>query len=117
MNIKKTLLKYVILLLIYTVIVRFLQPYSLEIYYTIIDDPIDNQNTIQTIQSIMALVTFIINIVFVIIMVIDSKSKEILDWLIILITLFSPGIGITIFIVWQIYKELILKYESQQLKP
>lgn len=114
MNIKKVLLKYVVLLLIYIVIVRFLQPYGLKIYYSTIENPIDNPNTIQTIQSIMTLITFIINLIFVVFMAIDSKSKKLLDWMIILITFFSPESGITIFIVWQIYKEIVLKYEAQQ---
>lgn len=114
MNIKKVLLKYVVLLLIYIVIVRFLQPYGLKIYYSTIENPIDNPNTIQTIQSIMTLITFIINLIFVVFMAIDSKSKKLLDWIIILITFFSPESGITIFIVWQIYKEIVLKYEAQQ---
>lgn len=114
MNIKKVLLKYVVLLLIYIVIVRFLQPYGLKIYYSTIENPIDNPNTIQTIQSIMTLISFIINLIFVVFMAIDSKSKKLLDWMIILITFFSPESGITIFIVWQIYKEIVLKYEAQQ---
>jgi hypothetical protein len=114
MNIKKILLKYVVLLLIYIVIVRFLQPYGLRIYYSTIENPIDNPNTVQNIQSIMTLMTFIINLIFAVFMTIDSKSKKLLDWLIILITFFSPESGITIFIVWQIYKEIVLKYEAQQ---
>ena len=110
---KKILLKYITLLLIYIVIVRFLQPYGLRIYFSMIENPIDNPNTIQTIQSFMTLVTFIINLIFVIFMIVDSKSKKLLDWLIILITFFSPETGITIFLVWQFYKQWINKYEAQ----
>ena len=114
MDIKRFLTKYVILLLIYIVIVRFLEPYGLKIYYSTIENPIDNPNTIQTIQSLMILVTFIINLIFVIFMIVDSKAKKLLDWLIIVITFFSPEAGITIFIVWQIYKQIMIKYEAQQ---
>ena len=113
MEIKRILTKYAILLLVYIVIVRFLEPYGLRIYYSMIENPIDNPNIIQTIQSVMTLITFIINLIFVIFMIVDSKSKKILDWLIILITFFSPEAGITIFIVWQIYKQLTNKYEAQ----
>lgn len=113
MEIKKILTKYVILLLVYIVIVRFIEPYGLQIYYSTIDNPIDNANTIQTIQSFMTFITFIINLIFVIFMIVDSKAKKLLDWLIIVITFFSPEAGITIFIVWQIYKQLIKKYEAQ----
>jgi len=114
MDIKKILTKYVILLLIYIVFVKFLEPYGLRLYYSAIENPIGNPNTIKTIQSFMTLITFIINLVFVIFMIVDSKSKKILDWLIILITFFSPEAGITVFIVWQVYKQLIKKYEAQQ---
>lgn len=113
MEIKRILTKYAILLLVYIVIVRFLQPYGLQIYYSTIENPIDNPNTIQTIQSLMTLVTFIINLIFVIFMIVDSKAKKLLDWLIIVITFFSPEAGITIFIVWQIYKQLSNKYEAK----
>jgi heme A synthase len=113
MNIKKTLTKYVILLLIYTGIVRFLEPYGFRLYYTLSDNPIGNHLTIQTMQSIMTLITFILNIVIVIFMIIDAKSKKLLDWLIMIMTIFSPEIGIVIFLVWQIYKEIIKKYEAQ----
>ena len=113
MDIKRILTKYVILLLIYIVIVRFLQPYGLQVYYSTVENPIDNSNSIQTIQSIMTLVTFIINLIFVIFMIVDSKAKKMLDWLIIVITFFSPEAGITIFIVWQIYKQLTSKNEAQ----
>jgi hypothetical protein len=113
MDIKKTLLKYITLLLIYIIIVRFIQPYGLKIYYSTIENPIDNPYTIETIQSLITLIGFIINLIFVTFMIVDSKSKKLLDWLIILITLFSPETGITIFIVWQIYSEVIKKYEAE----
>jgi hypothetical protein len=114
MKIERILTKYATLLLVYIIIVRFLQPYGLQIYYSTIENPIDNPNTIQTIQSLMTLVTFIINLVFVIFLIVDSKAKKLLDWLIIVITFFSPEAGITIFIVWHIYKQLTYKYEAQQ---
>ena len=114
MDIKRILTKYVILLLVYIVIVRFIEPYGLQIYYSTFENPIDNPNTIQTIQSFMTLVSFIINLIFVIFMVVDSKAKKLLDWLIIVITFFSPEAGITIFIVWQIFKQMMIKYEAQQ---
>jgi heme A synthase len=114
MDMKKVLTKYVILLLVYIVIVRFIEPYGLQIYYSTIENPIDNPNTIQTIQSFMTLITFIINLIFMIFMIVDTKAKKLLDWLIIVITFFSPEAGITIFIVWQIYKQMMIKYEAQQ---
>jgi len=113
MEIKRILTKYAILLLVYIVIVRFIEPYGLRIYYSMMENPIDNPNTVQTIQSVMTLITFIINLIFVIFMIVDSKSKKLLDWLIILISFFSPESGIAIFIVWQIYKQLTNKYEAQ----
>jgi len=106
MKIKKLFTKYALLLLIYILIVRFIEPYGLRLYYSLSDDPMSNPQTIDTIQSVLTLINFIINLIFVVFMIIDSKSKKVLEWLIILVTFFSPEAGITIFLVWQIYKEL-----------
>lgn len=113
MDIKRIMTKYVILLLVYIVIVRFIEPYGLRLYYSTVENPLGNPQTVQTLESIMTFVTFLINLIFVIFMIIDSKSKKLLDWLLILITFFSPETGITVFIVWHIYKHLIKKYEIQ----
>lgn len=107
MYIKKFLTKYLILLLAYIVVVRFVEPYAMKLYYTIFSSPNTGSQTIQTIQSIIAVFNFFINLIIVFFLIIDSKQKKIIDWLIIVITFFSPESGITIFIVWQTYKELI----------
>jgi len=107
MDIKRFLTKYVVLLLVYTIIVRFIEPYGLRIYYSTIENPIGSPQTVQMIQSIMTLVSSIINLIFVIFLIIGSKAKKLLDWLIIVIAFFNPEAGITIFIVWQVYNELI----------
>jgi len=101
---KRTLTKYCILLLLYIIIVRFVQPYALQLHFTMSKEPISDPLTIQTLQSIFTAISIVINLIFVIIMIIDSKGKALIDWLIIVITFFSPEAGITIFIVWQLYK-------------
>ncbi|TRZ43062.1 hypothetical protein D3A96_11335 [Robertkochia marina] len=96
--------KYVILLLAYLLVVRFIQPYGLKLYYTAINNPIDNPNTIELIQSITSLVGFLINLIVVVFMIVDIKSKRLIDWLLISVTFLSPEIGITLFMVWKNYK-------------
>jgi len=104
MEFKRFFKKYIILLLAYLLVVRFIQPYGLKLYYTILSNPIDNPNTIELIQSITTLVGFLVNLIFVVFMLIDIKSKKLIDWLLILVTFLSPGIGIALFIVWNYYK-------------
>jgi len=113
MKINKLLIKYLILLMVYVVLVRFIEPYAMRLYFSFSESPHLKPETFQTFQSLMTGITFLINLIFMVYMIIDSKDKIIIDWLIILITLFSPDAGIAIFIVWQIYKELIKKYEAQ----
>lgn len=114
MNIKKLLTKYSILLIIYIVLVRFIQPYGLRLYYSIYSNPDMATETVSTIQSIFTAVTFLINLIFVIFILVDAKQKKVADWLIAVITFFSAETGIVLFLIWQIYKELNRKYEAQQ---
>ena len=45
---------------------------------------------------------------------IDSKQKKAIDWIIVIITFFSVETGILLFLVWQIYKSISEKFEVQQ---
>ena len=113
MRIQKLLTKYSILLLIYIAIVRFAKPYGLQLYYSIYSNPDMMAETVNTIQSIFLGITFIINLFLVIFILVDSKQKKAIDWLIAVITFFSAETGIVMFLIWQIYKQLIKKYEAQ----
>jgi len=113
MNIKRLLTKYSILLIIYIVLVRFIQPYGLRLYYSIYSNPDMATETVNTIQSIFTAVTFLINLIFVIFILVNAKQKKAVDWLIAIITFFSVETGIVLFLIWQIYKELNKKYEAQ----
>ncbi len=112
MDNKRFFAKYVTLLLIYIVIVRFVEPYGLKLYYTLADNPISDAQSVQVIQSIMTLIGFVINLIISIIMIVDSKSKKLLDWLIIIVTFFSPECGIVVFILWQTNKNAIKQLVS-----
>ena len=114
MSTKKILTKYSILLLIYTVLNRFVNTYGLQIYYTLYSQPDMMAETVRTIQSAFIAVTFLMNLILAIFIVFDSKQKKTLDWLIVIITFFSVETGIVLFVIWQIYKELNKKYEAQQ---
>lgn len=113
-NFKKLITKYLILLLVYIGLLRFVMPYSLKLYYTVVKEPMGSTKFIDFFDSFIGLITLLINLAFVIFMLIDAKKKSLIDWLIILITLFSPEVGIALFIVWLIYIDLSKKYEAQQ---
>lgn len=112
MSLKKILTKYSILLLIYIALIRFAQPYGLQLYYTLHSQPDMLPTDIRTIQSAFITITFLLNLILAIFIVVDSKQKKVLDWLIVTITFFSAETGIALFLIWQIYKELNKKYEA-----
>ena len=112
MRIKKLITKYVIFLLVYTVIVRFIQPYGINLYYTMHPNPDMVEYTYKTLQSILITATFFINLSLTVFILIDSKNKSLIDWLIAIITFFSAETGIIIFLFWQSYKELSKKYNA-----
>ncbi len=114
MNIKKLLTKYSILLLIYIGLIRFVEPYGLQLYYTLHSQPDMMPEDVRTIQSAFITITFLLNLILSIFIIVDSKQKKTIDWLIGLITFFSAETGIALFLIWQIYKELSKKYEAQQ---
>ena len=114
MNIKKTLTKYSILLLIYIALIRFVKPYGLQLYFTLHSQPDLMPETVNTIQSAFITITFLLNLILAIFIIVDSKQKKALDWLIVIITFFSAETGIVLFTIWQIYKEFSKKYEAQQ---
>jgi len=114
MNIKKTLTKYSVLLLIYVVLNRFVNSYGLQIYYTLHSQPEMIPDDIRTIQSAFITITFLFNLILATFILIDSKQKRFIDWLIVIITFFSAETGIVLFLIWQIFKEINKKYETQQ---
>lgn len=114
MNIKRLITKYSVLLIIYIVLFRFIQPYGLRLYYSIYSNPDMVTETVNTIQSIFTALTFLINLIFVIFILLDAKQKKVVDWLIAIITFFSVETGIVLFLIWQIYKVINKKYETQQ---
>lgn len=115
MNIKKLLTKYSILLLIYIGLIRFAKPYGLQLYYTFHSQPDMMPEDVRMIQSAFITITFLLNLVLAIFILIDSKQKKTIDWLIVIITFFSAETGIALFVIWQIYKELNKKYEAQHM--
>lgn len=114
MKIQKLILKYLTLLLIYILLVRFIKPYGLNLYYSFYASPDLLRESFQTIQSFMITATFFLNFVLVIFILNDSKNKKGIDWLIVSITFFSAETGVIIFLIWQVFKNLEKKYEAQQ---
>lgn len=110
---KKIFKKYLILLLVYTVVVRFIGFYGLRLYYTLADNPKLLPTTVQSFQAFVTAIEFGLKVLFVIFMLVDVKGKKLIDWLIMIITFFNADIGIVLFIVWAFYKDWTQKYEAQ----
>lgn len=113
MKIKKMLTKYSILLLIYIGLIRFAKPYGLQLYYTLHSQPGMMPEDVRVIQSAFITITFLLNLILSILIIVDSKQKKTIDWLIVIITFFSAETGIALFLIWQVYKDLNNKYEAQ----
>lgn len=114
MNIKNILTKYSIVLLVYIVLIRFAKPYGLQLYYTLHSQPELIAQNVRVIQSAFITITFLLNLILAIFIVVDSKQKRGLDWLIATITFFSAETGIVLFLIWQVYKEFNKKQEEQR---
>ena len=114
MNKFKLIFKYSIFMLVLVIIERFVQPYAMKMYFSFNNNPDLMPDTIQQFQSIVMTFNFLLNLVITIFMIIDSKNKKGIDWILFIITFFSAEIGIPLFLIWQIYKEMMIKYEAQQ---
>ena len=73
---QKLLLKYLILLLVYIFIERFVEPYGLNLYYSYYSNPSMMPETVNSIQSIFTTISFLIRLIFAILILIDSKNKK-----------------------------------------
>jgi len=104
MNMKRVLTKYLILILIYQVIVYVIEPYALKFYFSMSKNPGMGPESVEVFQSSLLVISSLMNFIFAIFILVDSKGKKIIDWLIIAITVFSPVTGVTFFFIWQIYK-------------
>lgn len=105
----KRIVKYLILLLVYILIVRFVGPYALKFYFIGTGLPEATAISVVTFQAIISGLELLINLLFAVFIIIDTKNKRVIDWLLIVITFFSPESGISIYIVWQLYQELSTK--------
>lgn len=115
MNTKKLLTKYSILLLIYIGLIHFAKPYGLQLYYSLHSQPGMIPEDVRTIQSAFITITFLLNLILSVFIIVDSKQKKTIDWLIVIITFFSVETGIVLFLIWQIYNELNKKNEAQHM--
>jgi len=106
--------KYVILLLVYEIIIRFVAFYGLRLYYTFADNPKIELATIQVSQAIATSMQLALNVLTAILMLVDLKPKKLAEWLIILITFFNVEIGILLLLVWMLHREWSQKYETRQ---
>ncbi|MFZ4401396.1 MAG: hypothetical protein ACOYO1_15280 [Bacteroidales bacterium] len=111
MNTNKLIGKYVFILMIYVIVVYFIQPYGLKLYFSIVENPEISSINVNLIGKLITTSRFLLNIIIIIFVLFDAKQKKLLDWMIIII-LFSAEIGILVFIIWQIYKTERIKYDA-----
>ncbi len=114
MKISKLFLKYSVFLLVLVIIERFVEPYAMRFYFSLHKSPNLLPDTVQQFQSIVMIAGFILNLVITIFMIIDSKNKKGIDWIIFIITFFYAEVGVPLFLIWLTYKEMINRYEAQQ---
>ena len=105
----KRIVKYLILLLAYIVVVRFVEPYAIKFYFIGVGIPDATAKSVVAFQAMVTSFELLINLILAVFLIVDTKNKRIIDWLIIVITFFSPESGISIYIVWQFYQELSIK--------
>ena len=111
MKSNRLILKYVWILLSYVFLVRFVRPYGLQLYISIAQNPEGTPYTYNSIQSYLAGTTFLISLIATIFVLIDSKNKRVLEWLIIIMTFFFTELGIVMFLFWQLYKSKLIANE------
>ena len=112
METKKLISKYAVILLVYVILIHFVQPYGLKVYYSVIASSPITSATVNTVQSFLYALNFILNLTVMFIVLFDSKQKKAIDFLIALIIFFSAETGIILFLIWQIYKTEKIKYEA-----
>lgn len=112
MKTNKIIGKYLFILLIYVIITNFIQPYGLKLYFSIVSHPEMAANNVNLISNLITTTAYLLNLIIIIFVLFDAKQKKLIDWMIILIILFSAEIGILAFIIWQIYKTEKIKYDA-----
>lgn len=104
MEARKLLSKYAFILLIYVILIHFVQPYGLRFYYSLAEGSQITSYTLATIQSFLFALTLLLNLIIMLIVLVDSKQKRLLDFLIAFVILFSAETGVILFLIWQTYK-------------
>jgi hypothetical protein len=103
--------KYVILLLIYIIVIRVTGQFGLRLYFTFADDPSLTIGSAQAFQSIVTAIQLVMGLIIIVMMIIDSRSKELPDWVIIVITLFTAETGILLFIMRGMHRSSLYEKE------
>ena len=109
---RKILIKYSIFIIISYLITHFLYSLVFKIYYNFSSNPDLISNEINVIQNILSSISFLFGIVVALFMFFDLKGKKILEWLIIVISIFYTEIGVVLFLILCVLKE----YEIFEIK-
>lgn len=109
---RKIFIKYIIFIIISYLITRFSYSLVFKIYYNFSSKPDLTSNEINVIQNILSSISFLFGIVVASFMFFDLKGKKILEWLIIIVTIFYTEIGVVLFLILCVLK----KYEIFEIK-
>lgn len=108
---RKIFIKYIIFIIISYLITRFSYSLVFKIYFNLSSKPDLTSNEINVIQNILSSISFLFGIVVAIFMMFDLRGKRLLEWLIILITIFYTEIGVVLFLILCVLKD----YEIEEI--
>lgn len=108
---RKILIKYSVFIIIYYLITQFLYSFIFKLYFNFFNNPEITSNNITIIQNILSSISFLFGIAVAIFMMFDLKGKRLLEWLVILITIFYTEIGVVLFLILCVFKD----YENEEI--
>jgi len=97
---KKIFTKYLILITIYLISSHLLFSLGFKIYYNIVENPEDiSSNAFNMFDMIISSISALLKIVIAIFLIVDLKRKRLLEWLIVIIAILYPSIGVGFFLL------------------
>lgn len=113
-TIRKDFTKYTIILIVYFLISGFFHSFIFKLYFNFVENPELTPYNLNMIQTIISGISAFFGLGVAIFMIIDIKKKKILEWLIIIITIFYPAIGIVLFILNRVlYEKFLFRIDNE----
>lgn len=105
---KKTFTKYLTLLAVYLVLSRLLNSFAFKVYYNFAENPDLTPTIMGQIQLIINGIANLFGFIIALVMFVETKNRKYLEWLIFLMTIFYPSIGVAFFLIYRFQ----MKYEA-----